>query len=557
MPGIELGVLALLGICIASGIIGAWIFQKLKMPQVVGYIVVGVLIGDTGFGLLHPADITALQPFNNFALGLIGFLVGGELSGSIFKKYGKQFTLILLGEGLAAFLLVGIFSTLIVYFVCHNWITAIAAGVVFGAIASATDPASTIDVLWEYRSAGVLTTAIVAIVALDDALAMTLYGLGTSVATILTQGGGGHSIGLTLMHSFFELGGAILLGVVCGFILDWMMKYLPQTEKRLGMSIGILMVCIGLSVVFNMDVILATMAVGIVLINRAPNRSKKLFETVRSFSTPIYIIFFVLVGARLSLGNMPGWIWALVATYVLMRSLGKWIGAYWGGKVSKAEKPVQNYMGMALFAQGGVAVGLSIVASHNLQHIEVVEGMSLGDMIIFTVTATTLCVQLIGPAFAKLAITKAGEIGRNVTEEDIMAELKVADVVDTGIIPLLEGTPLETVVQHFAAQETFVYPVVSNDGKIIGVLTFEMLKELLNERDTWNWLLVGDVMQPLRHRLSSNRNLAEALQEMRNNQIEALPVVEADDNDKLLGVLDQRAARRSVGAELVRRQTAA
>ncbi len=551
MHDFHLGVLAVLGICIAGGVIGAWIFQKIKMPQVVGYIVVGVLIGDTGFGLLHPNDIEALQPFNNFALGLIGFLVGGELSGSIFKKYGKQFTLILLGEGLAAFSLVGIFSTLIVYFVCHDWITAIAAGIVFGAIASATDPASTIDVLWEYRSAGVLTTAIVAIVALDDALAMTLYGLGTSVATILTQGGG-DSVGMTLLHTFKELFGAILLGVACGFVLDAMMQYLPQTEKRLGMSIGILLVCIGLSVAFNMDVILATMAVGIVLINRAPNRSKKLFEIVRSFSTPIYIIFFVLVGARLSLGNMPPWIWALVAVYVLMRSLGKWIGAYWGGRWSKAETPVQNYMGMALFAQGGVAVGLSIVASHNLQHIQVTPDLSLGDMIIFTVTATTLCVQLIGPAFAKLAITKAGEVGRNVTEEDIMAELKVSDVVDKGIIPLLEGTPLDTVVQHFAAQDTFVYPVVSSEGNISGVLTFDMLKELLTNRDTWHWLVVGDVMQPMRHKLVSTMNLAEALEEMSNNQVEALPVVE---NEKLIGVLDQRAARRSVGAELVRRKT--
>jgi CBS domain-containing protein len=213
-------------------------------------------------------------------------------------------------------------------------------------------------------------------------------------------------------------------------------------------------------------------------------------------------------------------------------------------------------MGMALFAQGGVAVGLSIVASHNLQGIQVVDGMTLGDTIIFTITATTFCVQLIGPAFAKLAIKKAGEMGRNVTEEDIMAELNVSDVVDTDIVPLLEGTPLETVVQHFAEQDTFVYPVVSSDGKIIGVLTFEMLKELLTDRDTWHWLVVGDVMQPVRHRLSSKMNLDEALQQMRNNQVEALPVVESDESEKLIGVLDQRAARRSVGAELVRRQTA-
>jgi Kef-type K+ transport system membrane component KefB/predicted transcriptional regulator len=556
MPEIHLSVLAILGICIAGGVVGAWIFQTFGVPQVVGYIVVGVLIGDTGIGLLDPGIIQTLQPFNNFALGLIGFLVGGELSGSIFKKYGKQFTAILLGEGLAAFFLVGVVSTLIIYFVTHNWITAMAAGVVFGAIASATDPASTIDVLWEYRSAGVLTTAIVAIVALDDALAMTLYGLGTSVATILTQSGGA-SVGETLMHTGIELVGAVLLGIICGFVLNAMMRYLPQTEKRLGMSIGVLLVCIGLSVAFNMDVILATMAVGIVLINRAPKRSKKLFETVRSFSTPIYIIFFVLVGARLSLGNMPAWIWGLVAAYVLMRSLGKWIGAYWGGRISKAEKPVQNYMGMALFAQGGVAVGLSIVASHNLQHIRVTEAMSLGDMIIFTVTATTLCVQLIGPAFAKIAIKKAGEIGRNVTEEDVMDELKVADVVDTGIVPLHEATPLETVVQHFAEQDVFVYPVVSGEEKIIGVLTFDLLKELLTDRDTWQWLVVGDVMMPVQERLYGGMNLGEAILDMQNMQAEALPVIENSESGKLLGVLDLRETRRKVGAELVRRQTAA
>jgi len=553
--GIHLGVLAILGICVAGGVVGAWIFQKLKVPQVVGYIVVGVLIGDTGFGLLHPADIAALGSFNNFALGLIGFLVGGELSGSIFKKYGKQFTAILLGEGLMAFALVGIASTLIVNLVVHDWIIAVAAGVVFGAIASATDPASTIDVLWEYRSAGVLTTAIVAIVALDDALAMTLYGIGTSVATILTQSGG-DSIGTTLMHTGIELGGAILLGVVCGFVLNAMMHYMPQTEKRLGISIGILLLCIGLSVAFNMDVILATMAVGIVLINSAPRRSKKLFETIRSFSTPIYIIFFVLVGARLSLGNMPLWLWGLVAAYVLMRSLGKWVGAYWGARLSKAELPVRNYLGMAIFAQGGVAVGLSIVASHNLQHIQVTEAMSLGDMIIFTVTATTLCVQLIGPAFAKLAIKKAGEMGRNVTEEDVMADLKVSDMVNTGMIPLLEATPLETVVQGFAEQDTFVYPVVSAEGEIIGVLTFEMLKELLTDRDAWQWLVVGDVMQPVQEHLFGGMNLGEAMLDMQNMQAEALPVIESTESGKLLGVLDLRETRRKVGAELVRRQTA-
>lgn len=556
MPHLQLGVLAVLGICVAGGVVGAWLFQRLHVPQVVGYIVVGVLLGDTGMSVIGPDDVESLRHFNNFALGLIGFLVGGELSGAIFKKYGKQFTAILLGEGLTAFLLVGVGSTGIIYLVSHDWVSSLAAGIVFGAIASATDPASTIDVLWEYRSAGVLTTAIIAIVALDDALAMTLYGTGKSLASIITQSGG-ESVGATLLHTGVELVGAIVLGGIAGAALNAMMHYMPQTEKRLGISIGVILLCIGLAVEFNMDVILATMSIGIVLINLAPRRSKPLFEVIRSFSTPIYIVFFVLVGARLSLKNMPAWLWALVAAYVILRSFGKWIGSYWGGRFSKAEKPVQKYMGLALFAQGGVAVGLSIAASQNLQHIKLVGGsMSLGDMIIFTVTATTLCVQIIGPAFAKSAINRADEIGRNVTEEDVMAELKVSDVVDTSIVPLHEGTPLAQVVMHFAEQDSLVYPVVTGEGKIAGVLTFDMLKDVLIDRDTWLWLVVGDVMQPLKERLLANMNLAEALREMRETQVEALPVVESTESGKLMGILDQRVAQRKVSAELVHRQTA-
>lgn len=556
MPEIHLSVLAILGVCVAGGVVGAWIFKKLKIPQVVGYIVVGLLIGETGLGLLHPADITALSPFTNFALGLIGFLVGGELQGSIFKKYGKQFFVILLGEGLAAFFLVAAASTMIVYCVTHNVVVALAAGLVFGAIASATDPASTIDVLWEYRSAGVLTTAIIAIIALDDALAMTLYGLSTSIATILTQSGG-ETIGATMLHTAIELGGGIALGLAAGFILDLLLRYIPQTDKRLGITIGIIMLCIALAVAFHVGMILATMAAGIVLVNRAPRRSKKLFEVIHTFSSPIYIVFFVLIGARLSLKNMPAWMWGLVAAYVLMLCLGKWMGAYWGSHVSHAEKTVKDNLGMALFAQGGVAVGLSIVASQHLQHIQVVEGMSLGDAIIFTVTATTLCVQLIGPEFTKLAIKRAGEIGRNVTEEDVMAEWKVIDVVNTEIEPLDVGLSLETVVRDFAEQDTFVYPVISEDRRIIGVLTFDMLKEALIDRDSLRWLVVDDVMEPVHDRFVGEMNLGEALLRMQTLQTEAIPVVESLEGDVLLGVLVQREARQKIGAEIIRRHAVA
>ncbi|MFA7257000.1 MAG: cation:proton antiporter [Kiritimatiellales bacterium] len=549
-----MGLLTIIGLCVLLGGLGAWIFQKLHVPQVVGYIVIGVLIGESGLRVVQTADILALRPFNLFALGLIGFLVGGELHGSIFKKYGKQFTAILLGEGLAAFFLVGIFSTLIVYLVSHSFPAALAAGVVFGAIASATDPASTIDVLWEYRTAGVLTTAVIAIVALDDALAMTLYALGTSAAQMLTSGTA--DVGKELVGVCIELFGSVFLGLGAGFGLNLILRFLPHKERRLGLALGVILLTISAAVVFKMDVILATMSIGILLTNIAPRRSKELFEVVRSFSAPIYILFFVLVGARLGIRNMPPWIWGLVVVYVAMRSLGKWLGSFWGGRISKAEPAVCKYMGLSLFAQGGVAVGLSIMASQHLQGIQITETMSLGDMIIFTVTATTLVVQLIGPPCTKLAVRLAGEIDRNITEEDVIAEMCVGDAMNPEVQPIPEDMPLSLVLRQFARRDALVYPVVSTTGKIQGVLTFDSLKELLADADSWQWLVAGDVMEPVKDRTTALMKLADVLDDMNRAQIEAMPVLSGDGSEEAAGILDLRYARRRIREELIRRTSA-
>jgi CBS domain-containing protein len=299
------------------------------------------------------------------------------------------------------------------------------------------------------------------------------------------------------------------------------------------------------------------MSIGILLCNIAPRRSKELFEIVRSFSSPIYILFFVLVGARLGIRDMPVWLWGLVTVYVAMRSLGKWLGSYWGGRISKAEPVVSRYMGLSLFAQGGVAVGLSIMASQHLQGILITESMSLGDMIIFTVTATTLVVQLIGPSCTKMAVKLAKETGRNVTEEDVIAELTVGDVMNPDVKPIPENLPLTAVLTQFTQSDTLVYPVISMEGKITGVLTFDSLKELLGDSDNWQWLVAGDVMEPVTEHATLQMKLSQVLEDMNRMQAESLPVTRDDDTEKAVGVIDIRYARRRIREELIRRTTAA
>lgn len=552
MPHLDFGVLFMLGIGAFGGILGASLFQRLRVPQVVGYIAIGVLIGQSGLHLVSQADILKLRAFNMFALGLIGFLVGGELQADTLRKYRKQFSTILLCEGLGAFFLVGTAVGFVVWYLTSSISIAFATGIVFGAIASATDPASTINVLWEYRSRGIVTTTLIAIVALDDALAITLYGIGTSVAQLVT--GTSDSVAHAVRAVSIHLVGALVLGISLGFLLNYILRWMRDKEKTLAISLATILLAIGIAVATGIDIILATMSLGVTLTNLAPRRSKELFSLIKSFSMPIYVMFFVLVGARLAIGNMPGWLWIIILLYVAGSVLGKFSGAYLGSRICGAPDTVRRYCGLGLFSQGGVAVGLSIMASQHLADIAVTPSLSLGDTIIFGITATTLIVQVLGPPMTKLAIKLAGEIDKNVTEEDIIALWTVKDTMDKEALVIEENEPLSKVVQTFSEHENSSYPVVNHHGRLVGVLSLETLKDVLADQDTWEWLVAGDVMIPAREKVYPSMPLKEAIDLMTQLKFDRVPVVKSAKDNSAIGILNKQRVSWLVSDEVIRRQ---
>jgi len=552
VDNINFSILFILGVSIFGGLIGASFFQRLRIPQVVGYIAIGLIVGESGLKLVNHSAVTTLRPFTLFALGIIGFLVGGELKAESFRKYARQFFAILLGEGLGAFLLVGIFTALFIYHIFHNGPAALAAGIVFGAIASATDPASTIDVLWEYRALGVLTTSLTAIVALDDALAMTLYGLGTGAAEILTGGSG--SIIAEVGKVALSLFGAVLLGLICALILRLLLQRVHQPERELAFAVGLILLLISVVVYLNIDVILSSMTLGCVLVNMLPRRSKDFFKLIRSFSVPIYVLFFVLAGARLSISQMPGWLWGIVIIYVVGRSAGKMLGAYIGARCTHSPPVVRRYLGLGLFAQGGVAIGLSIMASQHLAQIMLSEDLALGDVIIFAVAATTFIVQLAGPPMVKVAIKLSGEAGRNITREDVIDSWTVADVMETGVVLIQENEPLIKAAQTFMERDYLVYPVVDRHDSIIGVISLESLKDVLVNQDSWTWLVASDIMSPVKDRALATMPLKDVIDQMSELNIDQMPVVKNDNSNTPIGILDRARIQKLIDKEVVRRQ---
>lgn len=552
MEPVHFGVLFVLGIGVFGGIMGAWLFQRLRIPQVVGYIVIGVLIGRSGLGLVTTESVESLRLVNLFALGIIGFLVGGELHGSTFKKYGKQFMAILLGEGLAAFGLVGVATGVVVYFVTGNVGASVASGIVYGALASATDPASTMQVLWEYRARGVLTTALVAIVALDDALAMTLYGFGTAVAEMLV--GGEASLAEAARAIGLEVVGSVVLGFLAGLGLTFILRHLYEAEKALALAVGTLLLVIATAATFEMDAILATMTLGVTLANVAPVRSKELFRVTRSFASPIYVIFFVLVGARLTIGSMPAWLWIIVAAYMVCMMVGKAVGTYFAARAVGADAAVRKYGGIGLFAQAGIAVGLAIMASHHFSNIMITESLSMGDMFIYTITVTTLGFQILGPPLVKLAVKLADESGRDVTTEDVIATLSVGDVMTADTLAVGEDEPVSGILRLFSEGDHVVLPVVDASGNAMAIVTLEGLKNLLASQESWQWLVAADVALPLGETLTVETPLKTALEKLRTLGIEQLPVMESAGSARPSGMIDGRKTRVFVEEEVLRRR---
>jgi len=537
----HLNTMFILGLALFFGTVGGRLFQKLKIPQVVGYIVIGIILGVSGLNIIDGDTLKSLQPFNYFALGLIGFMIGGELNASVFARTGKQIVTILFFEGLTASFFVTMLMGTIGGFLLNDIPLGWALGLLLGAIASATAPAATTDVLWEYKSKGPLTTTIFGIVALDDVLAITLFSIASSLTTRIL-GFANEDFLHTLLHPLYEIGGAVVVGGISGILLVWIIKHYQQKDRMLVFLIGTVLLVLGLSVVLNISMLLAAMVLGAVVVNGVPNMSKQVFGLVRDFTPPIFVLFFVFIGAKINLGEINLLIALLTLLYIIGRTAGKMLGAFLGANISGAPISVKKYLPLCLFSQAGVAVGLSIVAAHLLD-------ASVANTIIVVIACSTFVVQLIGPPCVKFAITKAKEAGKNITEEDIIRSTSVKELMDSQYPLITDETPAHTILEIFSNNPYTQYPVVDRYGRLSGIINIDGIKSSL-QFESMQAILVGDdIKVPFKHSVDANATLFDAKMYMDNSQIGFLPVKSAD--GKIIGGFDRRMYKKFVTTKLL------
>lgn len=550
--GIEVTQLVLmLGLIMFLGSVGGWLFQKIKIPQVVGYIVIGILLGSSGFHVLEPRVISALDPISTVALSLIGFLVGGELKIDTIKKYGKQFVSILLFEAITPAIIVGGLVTVLVYIFTKDLPKALSLGLILGAICSATAPAATTDVLVEYRTRGPLTTTVYGIVAMDDAVALILYTVASTIAAPLI---GGHtlSFGQQLLNIARDIFGSILIGGAFGLLLSFILRLIINEDGRaLSFSLGALFVCTGICQIFDFDNILAAMSLGFFMVNFAPKKVRSIFALVAKYTPPIYVLFFVTVGAKLNVWIITPFLGIIAIVYVLGRTLGKSLGSTFGAVITKAPKTVQKYLPYCLLSQAGVAIGLSIAAGNDFRE-------TIGPEILLIITATTFIVQLIGPIFVKIGVTKAGECGLNVTVDDIKKNTRVTDVTWGNIhicnsespAIVLETDRLFTILNSFSKNPNLNYVVKSNTtGELTGVISLEHLKDVMQIGDFAESMLAMDVMDKPTITCKPSTTLPDAYNLFEEHDLDAIPIVDTDGTP--LGILEKSAVDHFLHTKII------
>ncbi len=393
-------VVIMLGLALLAGWAAGLLCRRMKVPMVVGYIVVGIIMGKSLLGVFNDENFQGLVYFTYLALACIGFDIGGELALRKLRHLGKPILWISVFESLGATLLV----TIAVYLYTRKLHVAL----VFGALASATAPAATVDVLREYQASGPLTSTVFAVVGIDDAIAIIIYAFSIFFTKMLLAGGEVR-VAEAVLRPLYEILGSLALGSAVGLAFLFLIRRYTARRGLLVLTWGAITLTTGLANQFHFSLILANMAMGMTIVNLTRWRREDVFEIMRGTTPPLFVIFFVLVGSQLDAGRLLslGWIGLL---YIAFRSAGKQAGASLGGAISRAPEEVRRYLGLCLFSQAGVAIGLSIQTMLELGGGAFGNaGIELGTMAISVIAATTLFFQLIGPPCTRYAIIKAGE----------------------------------------------------------------------------------------------------------------------------------------------------
>ena len=401
-----------LAIAIIGGLMMSRVAKKLHLPAVTAYLVAGLILGPycigaldiSGLGFNSLEQVETVSFISNAALGFIAFAIGNEFRLDSLKHMGGQAITIGIVQAVATTVLVDI-VLIAVHFLNPNLIS-LPAAITLGAIASATAPAATLMVIKQYKADGPLTRLLMLVVAIDDAVGLVLFAVSFGIAHAL-EIGSINVVGI-IVEPLVEIIISLLLGAIMGVVLNFAEQFFHSRSKRLAISLGFVLLAVGISMLkfeiggvhCGFSLLLVCMMTGTIFCNVCET-SEELMGRVDGWTVPLNILFFVLSGAELDLQILAKPAVLLIGViYIIARCAGKYYGAFGSCMMTKCSEKIIKNLGITLFPQAGVALGMALTAT------ELSDGAMVRNVILFSV----LVYELVGPALTKRSLQAAGEI---------------------------------------------------------------------------------------------------------------------------------------------------
>lgn len=411
-------VILCLGIAIFAGLLMTRLCKPLGLPAVTGYLVAGILIGPyclgqigidgLGFTSLHYVE--SLSVICDVALGFIAFTIGNEFRVAQVKAIGKQAAIVSTAAAVLATILVG--GGLIVLHQFMPDVVSIPTALVMGAIAAATAPAATLMVIKQYKAKGPVTTILLPVVALDDAIGLIIFAVCFGAAKAFATGQ--VNVLSLVLEPVIEIVASLAVGSALGAGLAFVERFFHSRSKRLSLTVAFVLLGVAISTLkfevggvhVGFSSLLLCMMMGTVFCNLC-DFSEELMDRLDRWTGPLFALFFVISGAELELSIFTQWTVVLVGVaYIVLRCLGKYYGSYFSAKLTKCDPAITKYLGITLFPQAGVALGMMSIVAGSAEfagsyEVEIIRNLTLFSVMIY---------ELVGPMLTKVSLTKAGEI---------------------------------------------------------------------------------------------------------------------------------------------------
>lgn len=386
--------------------------RGIMLPDVTAFLIAGIIVGpyvlgNLGIGFTSQNELSAVSILSSIALGFIAFDIGSEFRAASLKEMGKSALFIGIFQAVTATVFVDI-ALVLLSLKLGGDILPLPVAITLGAIASATAPAATLMVVRQFKAKGPVTDLLLPIVALDDAAGLVIFAVSMGIAQAMT--GGEINLVSIVINPIVEIICSVILGSIMGYILTLLEKLFFSNSNRLSMTIAFVLMTISLSsrefyigqVKIAFSSLLVCMTLGTIFCNMSEYSSDIMARSTK-WSAPLYAVFFVISGARLELSVMQNFSVMLIgAVYILVRCVGKYFGAGISSSIMKCPENVKKYLGITLFPQAGVALGM-VVSAQSL-------GSEMGGMIRNIILFSVLVYEIVGPMLTRIALTNAGEI---------------------------------------------------------------------------------------------------------------------------------------------------